>query len=88
MTKKELFLSGSIMVVFAICVDAAFHAAIANGLLSSVLFSLTVGNFAWCEFVPNLLVRLDGTGYLWYLRPVMPYVFVLFGKKKLEEAAE
>lgn len=88
MTKKELFLSASIMVVFALCVDAAYNAAGANRRLSSVLFHLSVGNLAWCEFVPSLLMRLTGAAWLGHISLLMPYVFVLFGKKKSEEAAE
>ncbi len=83
MTRKEIFLSASIIVALGLFIDFiqwAFHLTSGPG---AVFFMYTSQIFEWSSIVPQLLYKLTHNPWLGsILGSLTPYLFLLFGKKE------
>jgi hypothetical protein len=82
MTRKEIFLSASIVVLYGvilIIIQWAFNLTTGHGAIWTIYLFLP---FEWCSVVPQIFFRLNDNLWLGAMVQVLtPYLFVLFGRK-------
>ena len=84
LTKKEIAVSATVMVVFRL-VTLLLEALLSPTGSLAVTFSYLAMPGEWYTFIPLLLYRLTGSFLLSaVLGAFTPYIFILFGKKRLE----
>lgn len=84
LTKKEIAVSATIMVAFRL-VTILLEALLSPTGSLAVTFSYLAMPGEWYTFIPLLLYRLTGSFLLSaILGAFTPYIFILFGKKRLE----
>ena len=82
MTKKELFLSASIIVVFQVAMIFIQWAFRLTTGWAAIFFLYIYQISEWSTIVPQLLYRLNDN--IWIgavVNAFVPYIFILFGKK-------
>lgn len=81
MTRKEIFFSASIIVVFGLIVTLTqwvFNLTTGPGTIFFIYASLA---FEWSSIVPQLLYRVNENLWLGaFIGNLTPYLFILFGK--------
>lgn len=87
MTKKELFLSATILVVIQMLITLIqwMLGGVTGPLGVALLYLSQISE--WCRFVSQLTYRM--TSNLWigaFLEALMPYVFLLFGQNDVRTA--
>ncbi len=82
MTKKEIFLSASILVVFTltmVLIQWAFNLTTGP---SAIFFVYVSQIYEWSTIVPQLLYKLNDNIWLGgVINSFTPYLFILFGRK-------
>lgn len=80
LTKKEIRVSATIMVVYQLVIILLQTFPIPTGRMALTLSYLGMAS-EWCSFVPLVLYRLTGSpGLSAVLGAFTPYVLILFGK--------
>ena len=81
LTRKEIFTSATIMVVYQLLIILLNTVLSSSGRLAMTFYYLSMAG-EWCSFVPLVLYRLTGSLILSdVLGAFTPYALVLFGKK-------
>lgn len=84
LTKKEIAVSATVMVVFQLALILLQSALSPTGSLALTFTYLAMPG-EWYTFIPLLLYRLTGSFLLSaVLGAFTPYILILFGKKRLE----
>lgn len=85
MTKKEIALSATVWAAFHLVLQVIGYVFPMTGSLAVTYSYLSMSN-DWGSFVPLLAMRFtDNTLFSNILSLFTPYLFVLFGKKRLEK---
>lgn len=85
MTRKEIFLSSTIIVVFYMIITVIqFIMGNITGSFA-ILFMYLSQTFEWSTFISQLFLKIGGMQFQWiatFFQNLMPYLFVFFGKKE------